>query len=145
MGIHQMLLVNSGGATSGTIAITDRLLLDTPFYPSEGEAWYGLNASGTVTLKDENGVTTPVGEWANGATASDYEVRATTASGDLPTSGDVLASWLNLGTSRYWAWTKTGIGLLNGAITVEIRDVATSTVQDTATITAYVEVFDAWV
>ena len=98
-------------------------------------ATYTLNTSGIVQ-KTEGGSTTTLETWLQAGAAGDYEVRATKLSGDSPT-GSALATWLPLSSTQAWTLTDAvndGIPL-TCTLTVEIRDTATSTVQDTASIT----------
>lgn len=96
---------------------------------------YTIKSDGTVT-KTEGASTTTLETWLQAGASGDYEVRATVLSGDTPT-GSALGSWLVLSTTRAWTLTDAvndGIALTCD-LQVEIRDTATSTVQDTATIT----------
>lgn len=87
------------------------------------------------------GTTDYPNEWQNpvgGATASDYEVRATEVSQTgVATRTGTMNTWLNLGTDRTWTLTANNPsqGVRTWVIDFEIRDVATSTVQATARIT----------
>jgi len=96
------------------------------------------NALASYTLANTRAVQVSPGstsdEWAvSGITASDYEARATVVSGSV--SGGTTGSWLGLGTSRTWERNRTTIGTSEVVLTIEIRDVATSTVRATASIT----------
>ena len=98
-------------------------------------ATYTVNTSGIVQ-KTEGASTTTLETWLQAGASSDYEVRATVLSGDTPT-GSALATWMALSTSRAWTLTDAvndGIAL-TCSLQIEIRDSATGTVQDTATIT----------
>jgi hypothetical protein len=75
--------------------------------------------------------------WLKGGIASNYEIMATLISGTV--TGDAFGSWLNLGTSRVWSLTETGIGTKLGSITLQIRPVGGS-VLTTATINFDAEV-----
>ena len=70
------------------------------------------------------------------SSASLYEVRATKVSGDAfqPTGSD-LGVWLPCTSNREWQLLLSGIGRFDCVLTIEIRDAATQTIQDTATIT----------
>lgn len=50
-----------------------------------------------------------------------YEVRLTLNSGDSPTSGATVGSWLEITSDRFWAWTTSGF--LNANATLEIRPI----------------------
>jgi hypothetical protein len=76
---------------------------------------------------------TAQGFWVTPQTGfSAWEVRATLNSGAL-TSG-TTGSWLNLGTSRVWECSGAAVSSGAAQLLIEIRDVATSTVQASATI-----------
>lgn len=94
-------------------------------YSDTGAAGIGVNNTGVVQATGISDYT-----WLLIGAVADYQVRATKTSGTSPSG--TLATWLGLGTSR--AWTLSGTGVTCN-LTVEIRDVATSTVQATASIT----------
>jgi hypothetical protein len=89
---------------------------------------------GTSSGSGNAGVTAPA--WWSAAPdvgiGSDYEIRATLATGDAPTSG-TLNTWLSLGTARTWSQSQAVDGQRSCTLTIEIRDSATQTVQGTAT------------
>lgn len=64
-------------------------------------------------------------------TTGNYEAYVT-ASGDTPTG--TLGSWVNLGTQQTWQLMGNPGNYVACVLSVQIRDVATSTVQTTATI-----------
>lgn len=106
--------------------------------PTDATASYQLASTRDVVISP--GSTSD--DWADAAlTASDFECRATIVSGSVSTG--TTGSWLGLGTSR--TWTRTRTSNVEGddivVLTVEIRDVATSTVQATATITLTASVY----
>lgn len=86
-----------------------------------------------------NGSTSYYTDWVTPASETNaalYEVRATKVSGDaFQPTGSALGSWLPLTSDRGWELNLTGIGRLDCVLTIEIRDAATQTVRDTATIT----------
>jgi hypothetical protein len=105
-------------------------------------ATYGIRSDGTIdaTHTSTNGGgsdgTTNGTNWVTPtSSASLYEVRATKVSGDTPNAGSALNTWLACTTNRSWALYLTGVGVFACTLTIEIRDAATQTVQDTATIT----------
>lgn len=115
------------------VAITNQSV--ERFASSALTASYTLNTSGIVQ-KTEGGSTTTLETWLLVGASSGYEARATVLSGDSPT-GSALATWLALSTTRAWTLTDAvndGIPL-TCSLSVEIRDTATNTVQDTAIIT----------
>lgn len=74
------------------------------------------------------------GEWETGGAAeSNYDAFVTVTSGSL--SSGTSGSWLNLGTSRTWTRSRSGVGTSTCIFTLQIRDTNTLTVLDTATIT----------
>lgn len=96
------------------------------------------NALASYTLANTRAVQVSPGstsdEWAvSGITVGDFEARATVVSGSV--SGGTTGSWLGLGTSRTWERNRTTVGTSEAVLTIEIRDVATSTVRATASIT----------
>jgi hypothetical protein len=105
-------------------------------------AGYRLTNAGTVFLIPA-GTPTGVGAWITPQIGmGDYEARATVSGGNgLGTlTGSATATWLNLGTTRTWTLSSGTSGLFcESVLTVEIRDVATSTVLTSATITLQVE------
>lgn len=96
---------------------------------------YQILTAGTVR-RIVNGTTTTLETWLNSGSASDYQVRVTDGGPDGITSGDATGTWLTLNTNYSWTLEETVSGNTSQTVlTVEIRDVATSTVQDTATVT----------
>lgn len=79
--------------------------------------------------------------WLTGAgmSSANYEVMATQSSGS--TVSGTLGSWLNCGTSRTWSISNgaRNNSVITGVISVQIRDVATHTVQASASITLSAE------
>lgn len=67
---------------------------------------------------------------------SSYQIRATLVSGTAPT-GPTLGSttWHDLSTLQVWSHTRSVAGTSGGVIEVSIRDIATSTIQATASYT----------
>ena len=103
---------------------------------------YGIRSNGTIdasatsTLGGQSDGTTNGSNWITPtSSASLYEVRATKVSGDTPNAGSALNTWLACTTTRSWALYLTGLGRFDCVLTIEIRDAATQTVRDTATIT----------
>jgi hypothetical protein len=115
------------GTTAGNKQIFSAALvfLQDGSYSDTGAAGIGLTNTGLVQATGISDYT-----WLLIGAVGDYQVRTTKTSGTSPSG--TLATWLGLGTSR--AWTLSGTGVTCN-LTVEIRDVATSTVQATAYIT----------
>jgi hypothetical protein len=72
-------------------------------------------------------------QWDNApATTSNYQVRATLVSGTAP--GGTLGSWTTVSARQAWTLVTTSGFLKTCVLTIEVRDIATSTVQATATV-----------
>ena len=106
-------------------------------------ATYGIRSNGTIDASytstnggGTNGTTNGSNWITPTSSASLYEVRATKVSGDaFQPTGSALGQWLPCTSNRAWYLYLTGIGRLDCVLTIEIRDAATQTVRDTATIT----------
>ena len=98
-----------------------------------------LNSSGQSKILRSPGTPSSniAGEWLVYGTNSDMEVRVTETVGTL-TSGTV-GTWLNLGTTRTWSKVATTYGPQTVTFTVEIRDVSTLVVLDSASMTLTAE------
>lgn len=108
-----------------------------------GDHWasssYELLSSGVAReVTSAGGTFNYSGEWLTSGSASSVEVRATLQSGSTPSG--TLNTWLNLGTTRSWTLSRTGIGTSSCVLLVELRNAASGTVLDTATITLQVTV-----
>jgi len=104
-------------------------------------AGYRLTDAGAIQTI-VNGSATTIGNWISPLSGfSDYEVEVTvTGSGGTFTGPTGAGVWSNLGTTRTWELSSSASGaFFSRTLTVSIRDVATSTVQATATITLQVE------
>ncbi len=131
-------------SVSVTISRTSGITLNSKsvshIVPSPTDATASYQLANTRDVVISPGSTSD--DWADAAlTASDFECRATIVSGSVSTG--TTGSWLGLGTSR--TWTRTRTSNVEGddvvVLTIEIRDVATSTVQATATITLTASVY----
>lgn len=69
-----------------------------------------------------------------GSDGDDYEIKATKNSGSTPT-GAAINTWLALSTTRSWQVNRSSLGTTSCNLTIEIRDAATQTVQDSQTYT----------
>jgi hypothetical protein len=119
-----------------TIQISDYAVSAGGLSPplTEARAGYELNSSGDIK-KNVNGSITDVGDWLTPKSGmSGYEARFTVQSG-TPSYG-TFGSWLNLGTSRGFGQVDTSSagGPIQSSVLVEIRDVATQTVQDSCVV-----------
>ena len=105
--------------------------------PETAVASYTLLSTGVIQTSDGG-----AGDGTNWITptsqAANYQVRVTTISGS-PSYGAATNTWLALTSNRAWYLSQSGSGLNSCQFTVEIRDTATNTVRDTATITLTVE------
>lgn len=137
-GIVAMLLGATGVAGGGSGSVT----LNSSTAESSGAgsrtASYRVANDGIVYVGD-NGSYSAQYTWT-GDSASNYEVRLTQTAGNTVT-GDSLATWLALSSTRTWSVADTVADdiLKYAYLTVEIRDVATSTVRASASITIYAE------
>jgi hypothetical protein len=95
-------------------------------------SYTSTNGGGTNGSTSYSSWVTPQSE----TNAALYEVRAIKVSGDaFQPTGSALNTWLPLTSDRGWDLQLTGIGRFDCVLTVQIRDAATQTIQDTATIT----------
>lgn len=138
MSMHVLL----GGATPAAVRLTNRsvtALASGPSGPLTADAIIEFNSSGQLIVSPGGAVP---GEYLVTGASSDYEVRATMASG-TNWSGSALSTWLNLGTTRSWNLSASrvvpGATAVAGTATVEIRRVADSAVVATASITLMAE------
>jgi hypothetical protein len=125
----------ASAASSGSVAISAQSVEDVVADPANATASYTLSTTGEVV--DHDGVTLET--WLLSGVVADYQVRATLASGTSMSAGTV-GSWLALSSSRTWSQTRTTVGTRSGTLTIEIRDVATSTIIDSASVTITAEV-----
>lgn len=104
---------------------------------STAVASYAINSNGNVV--GVPGGTLEAWLTGTGATSSNYEVMASQTSGS-PVSGS-LGTWLNCGSSNAWSIANgnRNNSVITGVISVQIRDVATHTVQASASITLSAE------
>jgi hypothetical protein len=107
------------------VTLSDHDINKTGFGSGSVTASFSMNTSGGCT--DQDG--TLLETWLLLGAASDYEVRATVASGSV-TSG-TTGAWLSLASG--WSWTRRSTASV--ILTIEIRDAATTRVLVTATIT----------
>ena len=96
-------------------------------------AGYELGSDGHV-YKSANGAQTKLGDWITPQSGmGNYECEFTLSSGSA-LSSNTASTWANLGTTQSCALTK-GPGTFTSHVSVQIRDVATHTVQATCTVT----------
>lgn len=116
MGIQQSFL---GNVAASRITATSFSV----FTLGEGvvSAGLGFTSDGNQYIVD-NGSTSVVGPWVMPTfKASDWEIRATVASGATP-SGP-LETWLNFSSSREWSLTSSGFGNISSTLTFDFRRV----------------------
>lgn len=121
-------------STYSPVTITDRTVSHVVADPADATAAYTLTSGGLV--QDHTGATLET--WLGSGAASNYEVRATVTAGALSTG--LTGSWLALSSNRTWTRSRTIVGTGTATLLIEIRDTATSTVQDSATISLEAEV-----
>lgn len=126
---------NSGSAPSG-------IILNDGYPQAVGSgvqtSTYRIDSDGYV-YHVEGGIPTAQYQWnQSGNATSAYEAYAIVISG---TVSGTAGSWVGLGTDRDWAVSDLiadGEGRF-GTLSIQIRDVATSTVQASATIEFYAD------
>lgn len=96
--------------------------------PGPASATYSLTNAG---LETATGVSSNT--WLLAGSAADYDVFATLNSGAL-TSG-TTGSWLNLGTTRSWNVTRSGVvGISTANLTIQVRSATSLVVLATVTV-----------
>ena len=124
---------------TGNVSLSPRTIVSR----AETTVTVNRTISGSITLSPSLALTTSDGQsstWGSGVTPADYEVRFVPAGG-ATFSGSATNAWLSLASERSWTEEFTAncadgdpdSQITSGAL--EIRDVATSTVQTSATIT----------
>jgi len=123
------------GASAQAVSIGNDTISALSLSPTDASATYQLNANGAIQ-GIRNGSTAAEGTWLLGGAASDFYVVATLQSGSLD-GGSGTGAPLNLGTTRNWTRTRTvnTSGSNSAVLLLEIYDVLTNTLQDSATIT----------
>ena len=133
--------------SSDVISIANDFIAADAVYESDldfNTATYGIRSNGTIDASHtstngggSDGLTHNTNWITPTSSASLYEVRATKVSGDTPNAvgGAALNTWLPCTSNRFWGLYLTGVGRFDCVLTIEIRDAATQTVRDTATIT----------
>jgi hypothetical protein len=114
-------------------------------------ATFGLQNNGRAYKTENNGISSPVttvisGQWltispVEASSAALFQMRATLVSGTIP-AGTALGSWLSMDTNRTWTLTNGAAQptVLECVLLIEIRDVASETLQQSAQITIRAEV-----
>lgn len=136
----------SGGAWvdifPATVVLTGNSYSANNLSPGDATIRLHISSDGNVYTQVNNGANNLEYAWRLSGASSAYDIFATLDSGTL--SEGTTGSWLNLGTTRAWAVTRTSnlAGSDAATITLQIRDASTLAVLDTAviTLTAVVEV-----
>jgi len=119
------------------VSITNQTVSNVAVDPATATATYTVNTDGHIRVHGGGSLE----EWLVAGTSSEFDVRATHNSGSTPSG--TYSSWLNLGTSRSWSLSQSGIGSLTGTITIEIRESAGGTILDSASVTLNPEVISS--
>lgn len=130
---NQALFASLSG---GRVRLSDQVSFHAVATPATATAGYRLVNTGAAQKRISGSYVAIANEWLLLGSGSDYESRATLNSGDTPTG--TLATWQALSTTRTWELS-TSSGSLACNLTIEIRDVATSTVLASADIDLSVE------
>lgn len=127
-----MIVAFSAAGAESTSSIVVSGLTASHLSGSTAIAGFRFNPNGTCqTISGSN--TFPGGNWVSpiGA-ASQWEIRATVASGATPQSG-TFSTWLPLTSSRTWTLTRSSTGLISSNLTFEFRRVGGSSAETTVT------------
>jgi hypothetical protein len=125
---------NSGGGGGTLVSITPQSIFKIGNGTGTVTGSYKLAADGKVY----NHTGAVLETWLISGVNSDYEARATHQSGSALTTG-TMDTWLALSSDRTWTLDAASPTSKTSVFLIEIRDVATSTVQDSASITLDVE------
>lgn len=115
-----------------------RSVEDTGLAPGTFEARITYTNTGDVQTFGDPSPAVSDAEWlrVKGAGAGgDWEIRADQVSGSAVNTGDSLATWLSLGTTRFWGFNTSASVVLDSVIDVSIRRAGSSVVADVARIT----------
>ena len=98
------------------------------------EYGFQLNSNGQLYYSTPSGYILASGEWFSQAPLADigtsYEALVTTEAG-TSISG-FIGTWISIANQRSWVWTANNVDPPVGRVLLEIRDVATQTVQASA-------------
>ena len=128
------------GASGIVVEISNGTFSDLAF-DSTASVFIRLNSNGTISKDDGSLGNYTDTEWVSPTSTgigSSYEVRATMTSGVTPSG--TFNSWIALSTNRTWTLSRSNLGTTTSSFTLQIRDTATDTVQDSASISFNVEV-----
>lgn len=130
-------------APTANITVDGATIFDSAGNNQSNYTLVSFNTDGDAEYTITTGAITNQTDWTdNTSVNSSYEIRLTVTSGASPTSGSATNTWLNLSSSRNWSLITPdpdpsfSFGARNSASwLIEIRDVATQTVQDSGTYT----------
>lgn len=128
------------GASAGSVTLPGTTTFNTQAAgaPTTTQtAGFKFKTDGTID-KMNNGVDAYIQDWwsaaPSGGIGSSYQVRATLSGGSAPNgSSSALNTWFTMSSDIHWLASQGSIGSRNCVILVQIRDVATMTIQDSAT------------
>ena len=130
------ILLGIGGGFS--LNITNQTLDGVSVTPTNAAINVNLQTDGDyVGTESGSGGFAPADQWVipkAGLTSSDFEAQLTVTSGDSPSSGSSVGSWLNLGSALNWNFTTSTVELRGGTWTVELGLAGTSTAVISATV-----------
>lgn len=104
------------------VQLAGAMLSDDP-YETTAEVSYRLASTGEEqSYEGDGGTHADIADWLLSGAAGDYDVRLTVNSGTNPT-GDSVATWLALSSTRTWTLTDAteGGGEISNDCTVEVR------------------------
>jgi hypothetical protein len=133
------------GATGAGFRVTaiGADMTDVAIDPADAEVAYRVDSDGDVYERiGTGGAYSSIGTWLQTGANTDYECLLTVVSGDDPTSGSALDTWLACTADRTWVLTETvlaGAGKVNSC-TIKIRDDVTFEVLSEAEVLMAVDV-----
>lgn len=128
-----------GGCALNTF--TDITLSDEQDFPTNAGVGFEVNSSGTIRI--ETGFNTGFSfkeTWIGACANTEYETRLEKTSGDDPSNGPALATWLVCSTTRQWDWQEQGTGGKDFIGVLRIRRTSDDTVLKTVAIDIHVDV-----
>lgn len=111
----------------------------TTIPPGTASASVRIKSSGTVQGRANTNPYNTKFVWLLVGSSGDYEVRATLLSGTTP-SGSAIGTWLTTSSDRTWSVSSVVGGAVFSTLLIELRDIATNTIQASATFTIQAEV-----
>ncbi len=125
----------AGAGPGFTINIENTLASSNVVDPADASANFTLNSNGTTVA---TGAAPP--NWISPVSGAGlFEARMTLTSGAF-TSGPASGTWNQLNVNRTWNVTRTLIGLDQAIATLDIREISSGVIRDTATITISADV-----